>query len=142
MLDTTARLTDDGVGLFDRAVGRMFRRAEAREEGTLLRDVRAINDKVRPLARLGGALIAAKQGDADLDGAVADLVGWEQLAVSVAEAERLARPDKADLPALAARAWPALHRLGPLFLDTFACARSRRAPVRSRSVRGSLISAG
>jgi len=103
VLDTTARLTDDGVGLFDRAVGRMFRRAEAREESTLLRDARAINDKVRLLVRLGGALIAAKAGDADLDGAVADSVGWERLAASVAEAERLARPDKANLPALAAR---------------------------------------
>src|SRR5215210_8139489 len=40
-LDTTARLTDDGVGLFDRAVGRMFRRAEAREENAVLRDARA-----------------------------------------------------------------------------------------------------
>jgi short-subunit dehydrogenase len=84
-----------------------------------LRDARAINDKVRPLVRLGGALIAAKQGDADLDGAVADSVGWERLAASVAEAERLARPDKVDLPALAARALPVLHRLGPLFLDAF-----------------------
>ena len=119
VLDTTARLTDDGVGLFDRAVGRMFRRAEAREEGTLLRDARAINDKVRLLVRLGGALIAAREGDADLDGAVADSVGWERLAASVAEAERLARPDKVDLPALAARAWPLLHRLGPVFLDAF-----------------------
>ncbi len=119
VLDTMARLTDDGVGLFDRAVGRMFRRAEAREEGTLLRDARAINDKVRLLVRLGGALIAAKQDDADLDGAVADSVGWERLAASVAEAERLARPDKVDLPALAARAWPVLHRLGPVFLDAF-----------------------
>ena len=105
VLDTTARLTDDGVGLFDRAVGRMFRRAEAREEGTLLRDARAINDKVRLLVRLGGALIAAKQHDADLDGAVAASVGWERLAASVAEAERLARPDKVDLPALVGRAW-------------------------------------
>ena len=119
LLDTTARLTDDGVGLFDRAVGRMFRRAEAREEGTLLRDARAINDKVRLLVRLGGALIAAKQDDANLDGAVADSVGWERLAASVAEAERLARPDKVDLPALAARAWPVLRRLGPVFLDAF-----------------------
>ncbi len=119
VLDTTARLTDDGVGLFDRAVGRMFRRAEAREEGTLMRDARAINDKVRLLVRLGAALIAAKEGDADLDGAVADSVGWERLAASVAEAERLARPDKVDLPALAARAWPVLHRLGPVFLDAF-----------------------
>ncbi len=119
VLDTAARLTDDGVGLFDRAVGRMFRRAEAREEGTLLRDARAINDKVRLLVRLGGALIAAKEGDADLDGAVADSVGWERLGASVAEAERLARPDKVDLPALVARTWPVLHRLGPVFLDAF-----------------------
>ena len=35
VLDTTVRLTDDGVALFDRAVGRMFRRAEAREEVAL-----------------------------------------------------------------------------------------------------------
>ena len=132
VLDTTARLTDDGVGLFDRAVGRMFRRAEAREEGTLLRDARAINDKVRLLVRLGGALIAAKQGEADLDGAVADSVGWERLAASVAEAERLARPDKVDLPALAARAWPVLHRLGPVFLDAF---KLRAVPAAAATLR-------
>ena len=47
VLDTTTRLTDDGVALFDRAVGRMFRRAEAREEEAVLRDARAVNDKVR-----------------------------------------------------------------------------------------------
>ena len=76
--------------------------------------------KVRSLRQTKGtALINAKAGDADLDGAVATAVGWEKLAASVAEAERLARPDKADLPAPAARAWPVLHRLGPVFLDAF-----------------------
>src|SRR6185437_6668089 len=90
VLDTMIRLTDDGVALFDRAVGRMFRRAALRE---------------------------AKAGGVDLDEAVAAAVGWDKLAARVAEAERLARPDKADLSALAARAWPVLHRLGPLFLD-------------------------
>ncbi len=106
VLDTTTRLTDDGVGLFDRAVGRMFRRAEAREEEAVLRDARAVNDKVRLLAKLGAALIEAKAGGGDLDGAVADSVGWDRLAASIAEANKLARPDKADLLALAARAWP------------------------------------
>ena len=53
VLDTTARLTDDGVGLFDRAVGRMFRRAEAREESAVLRDACAVDDQVRLLAKLG-----------------------------------------------------------------------------------------
>jgi len=55
VLDTTTRLTDDGVGLFNRAVGRMFRRAEAREENAVLRDARAVNDKVRLLAKFGAA---------------------------------------------------------------------------------------
>ena len=31
----------------------------------------------------------------------------------------MARPEKVDLLALATRAWPVLHRLGPVFLDTF-----------------------
>jgi Domain of unknown function (DUF4158) len=66
-LDTITRLTDDGVSLFDRAVGRMFRRAEVREQDALLRDARAINDKVRLLVKLGGALIEARNSGADLD---------------------------------------------------------------------------
>ena len=119
VLDTATRLTDEGVALFDRAVGRMFRRAEVQEEHAVLRDARAVNDKVRLLARLGAALIEAKQAGENLDGAVAASVGWDRLAASVAEAQNLARPDKADLPALAARAWPVLHRIGPLFLDAF-----------------------
>src|SRR4051794_22576872 len=74
---------------------------------------------MRLFAKLGAALVEAKAGGADLDDAVAAAVGWDKLAASVAEAERLARPDKADLSALAARAWPVLHRLGPVFLDAF-----------------------
>jgi hypothetical protein len=34
------------IGLCDRAIGRMFRQTEAREEDAVLRDVRGINDKV------------------------------------------------------------------------------------------------
>ncbi|MBV8592746.1 MAG: Tn3 family transposase, partial [Caulobacteraceae bacterium] len=132
VLDTTTRLIDDGVGLFDRAVGRMFRRAEASEERAVLRDTRAVNDKVRLFAKLGAALIAAKRAGADLDGAVDVAVGWGRLATSVAEAERLARPDKADLPALAARAWPVMHRLGPAFLDAFPL---RAVPAASATLR-------
>jgi len=132
VLDTTTRLTDDGVGLFNRTVGRMFRRAEAREENAVLRDARAVNDKVRLLAKLGAALIEAKKCDADLDGAVASAVGWERLAASVAEAERLARPDKVDLKALAGRAWPVMHRLGPMVLDTF---RFRALPAAAATLR-------
>ena len=86
VLDTTTRLTDEGVTLFDRAVGRMFRRAEVKEERAVLRDARAVNAKVRMLAKLGTALIEAKESGEDLDGAVAASVGWDKLAASIAEA--------------------------------------------------------
>ena len=59
-------------------------------------------------------------------------VGWERLAASVAEATELARPDKADLAALAARAWPVLHRLGPVFLGAV---RLRAVPAASTTLR-------
>ena len=119
VLDTIGGLTDDGVGLFDRAVARMVRRAETRAQDALLRNARAVNDKVRLLAKLGGALIEARDAGADLEQAVATAIGWDKLARGVAEAERLARPETTDLAALAARAWPVLHRLGPLFLSAF-----------------------
>jgi TnpA family transposase len=119
VLDTATRLTDDGIALFDRAVGRLFRRAEARVEDAVLRDARAVNDKVRLFARLGEALLAARETGADPLAAVETAVGWERLSRGVAEARRLVRPDKADLPALAQRAWPVLHRLGPPFLRAF-----------------------
>ena len=118
VLDTITRLTDDTVALFERAVGRMFRRAEIREQDALIRDARTINDKVRLLARLGETLIEARESGADLQEAVASAIGWDKLARSVEEAKRLARPDKTDLPALGTRAWPGLHRLGPLFLGS------------------------
>jgi Domain of unknown function (DUF4158) len=132
VLDTVVRLTDDGVALFDRAVGRIFRRAAMREEEGVLRDARAINDKVRLLAKLGATLIRARDGGADLEEAVAFEVGWDRLARGVAEAERLVRPDGADLPALAARAWPVLHRLGPTFLGAF---RLRAVPAVAGTLR-------
>ena len=134
VLDTATRLTDEGVGLFDRAVGRMFRRAEAREEQAVLRDARAVNAKVRLLAKLGTALIEARESDGDLDGAVESSVGWDKLAASIAEAHRLVWPDKADLLALAARAWPVRRRLGPLFLDAFRLRAAPAAPSTLRAV--------
>src|SRR5262249_19233715 len=94
ILDTITRLTDDGVALFDRAVGRMFRRAEVREEQAVLRDARAINDKVRLFATLGAALIEANKDGTDLAAAVANSIGWKRLVSSVADAARLVRPDK------------------------------------------------
>jgi uncharacterized protein YjhX (UPF0386 family) len=92
VLDSITRLTDDTIALFDRAVGRMFRRAEIREQDALIRHARAIDDKVRLLAKLGAGLLEAKESGADLQEARSlSAIGWDKLACTVEEAKRLAR---------------------------------------------------
>jgi hypothetical protein len=101
----------------DRAVGRLLRRAEVREEEAVLRNARSVNDKVRLFTQLGEALLAARDAKQDPLQAVETAVGWDRLARSVEEARRLVRPNELDFVALTARAWPVLHRLAPLFLN-------------------------
>jgi len=55
----------------------MFRRTEIAEGDALLRNACAVNDKVRLLARLSGALIKARDDKGDLEAAVANAVGWD-----------------------------------------------------------------
>ena len=61
-LDITASLTDQAIDLFDRLVGTMFRKAEGRHARAFHADARAINEKVRLYARIGAALITAREG--------------------------------------------------------------------------------
>ena len=61
-LDLGATLTDQTIDLFERLVGTLFSKAEARHARAFQVDGRAINEKVRLYARVGAALIAARAG--------------------------------------------------------------------------------
>ena len=119
VLETTIRLTDDAIDLFDRLIGRLFRRAEAHEASAFQRDARAINAKVRLFARLGEVLLTAKEMGSDPIDAVAAAIGWDKLEESVEEAKWLVRPEGPDYLALAARGYPIIRKIGPLFLEAF-----------------------
>ena len=119
ILDTTIRLTDDTIELFDRLMGRLFRRAEARDAEAFQNDRRAINDKVRLLAHLGDALIAAKDDGRDPLEAVTTVISWDRLASSVEEAKRLVRSDNVDIVALTGRGYPVVRAIGPPLLQAF-----------------------
>ena len=83
-LDITASLTDQAIDLFDRLVGAMFRKAEGRHARAFQADARAINEKVRLYARVGAALIAARDGKQDAYGAIATVIPWERFRTTVA----------------------------------------------------------
>lgn len=118
-LETATTLTDDAVLMFDRLLGQMFRRVERGEEVALKRDRRTINGKIRLLARIGDALIAAKASGDDPLAAIEAIVGWEDLGREVDEARRLVRADTLDPVALAANNFPILRRIGPAFVASF-----------------------
>ena len=95
-LDLSAILTDQAIDLFDRLVGTMFRKAENRHARAFQADGRAINEKVRLYARVGAALIAAREGGQDPFDAIAAVIPWERFRASVAAAEALARSEEFD----------------------------------------------
>src|SRR5882762_6382066 len=95
-LDLAASLTDQAVDLFDRLIGAMFRKAEGRQARAFQSDARAINQTVRHYARVGAAVIAAREQNQDAFAAIAKVIDWERFRTSVAEAEKLARPEEFD----------------------------------------------
>ena len=120
VLETTRLRIDDAVLMFDRIIGRQFRRAERRAEAALKRDRRTINGKIQLFARLGEALIEARRSGEDVLDAVEAIVGWDQLGQEVREARDLLRPDALDPIELAAASHPLLRRIGPAFVTAFA----------------------
>ena len=118
-LDLQASLTDQAISLFDGLVGSMFRRAEGRQARAFQADARAINDKVRLYARVGGAVIAAHTGKQDAFAAITTVISWERFCASVAEAEALARPEEFDAYEKIGEHYAAARRWSPAFLDAF-----------------------
>src|SRR3954462_11569045 len=118
-LDLSARLTDQAIDLFDRLVGAMFRKAEGRHVRAFQADARAINEKVRLYARVGAALIAARDNKQDAYGAIIALMPWERFRTTVAEAEALARPEDFDAYQSLGEHYADIRRWSPAFLEAF-----------------------
>ena len=118
-LDLSARLTDHALDLFDRLIGAMFLKAERRQARAFQADAKAINEKVHSYARIGGALIAAREDKQDAFGAIAAVIPWERFRSSVAEAEALARPEEFDANQRLGERYVGIRRWSPAFLDTF-----------------------
>ena len=119
-LDLTAGLTDQAIDLFERLVGAMFRKAEGRQARAFQSDARAINEKVRLYARIGAALIAARDGEEDAFSAITSVMAWERFCATVAEAEALARPETFDSYQKLSEHYAGIRRWSPAFLAAFA----------------------
>ncbi len=118
-LDLTANLTDQAIDLFDRLIGTMFRKAEGRHARAFQADGRAINEKVRLYARVGAALIEARDNQQDAFDAITAVLPWDRFLTTVAEARTLARPDTFDAYQKLGEHYAGVRRWAPAFLAAF-----------------------
>ncbi|MBF0393848.1 MAG: DUF4158 domain-containing protein [Alphaproteobacteria bacterium] len=118
-LDLSETLTDLAIEIFDRVVGSLFRRAERRHSDTLHRNGRAITEKVRLYARLGAALIAAKENGGDAFAAVEQLMSWPAFTTTVAEAADLVPAEDFSTFDQLASQYSVVRRWAPAFLAAF-----------------------
>ena len=81
-VESITRLTAEAIGMFDRLIGGLFRRAERRAAEALQADARAVNDKIRLLARLGDALIEARNTGSDAFAAIEAVLPWDRFATA------------------------------------------------------------
>ena len=118
-LDLGGGLTDQAIDLFDRLIGAMFRKAEGRHARAFQADGRAINEKVRLYARVGAALIAARDGERDAFDAITGVISWERFLTTVAEAQALARPEPFDAHQKLGEHYTGIRHWPPAFLAAF-----------------------
>ncbi|HJZ13919.1 MAG TPA: Tn3 family transposase [Stellaceae bacterium] len=118
-LDLSASLTDQAVDLFDRLIGTMFRKANERHARAFQADGRAINEKVRLYARVGAALIAARDNKQDAFDAITAVIPWDRFLATVAEAMTLARSEEFDAYQMLGEHYAGIRRWAPAFLDAF-----------------------
>ena len=114
------QLTDQAIDLFDRLVGVMFRKAEGRHARAFQADGRAINEKVRLYARVGAALIMARETEQDPFAAITAVIPWERFRASVAEAGALARSEEFEPYQMLGEHYAGVRRWAPAFFATFA----------------------
>ena len=119
LVEATATLTDEILDLHDRMIGSFFTKAKNKHEKTFAAAGKAINEKLRLYAKVGSALIDAKEKGSDPFSAIATVVPWEVFTTSVREAEQLAREEDFDSIGLIVEHYGQLRRYAPAFLETF-----------------------
>ena len=117
VLRLEAELTDAALLMFDRLMGILSRRAERSVTEGAAGALRDAQVHLRLLARAGRAVIAAREGGADVADAVEKAVGWAPFLRAVAEVEDLARPEAVDVRAELVGRWQAMRGFAPALLE-------------------------
>lgn len=118
-LESMATLTDEALNMFDRLIGRFFKKTERHHADQFHRSGKAINEKVRLYAQIGQALITAKASGNDPFGAIEQILPWVEFEATVSEAKTLAQPEQFDSFSLLNERYASVRKFAPMLLANF-----------------------
>jgi hypothetical protein len=118
MIETAATLIDEIIDLNDRLIVRFFTKSKNKYERAFAEQGKAINDKVRLYARVGAALVDAREQGRDPFAAIEAIVPWDSFSASVKETAELARDQDFDALSLIGEHYPQLRRYVPALIET------------------------
>jgi len=118
MIETAATLIDEIVDLNDRLIGSFFTRSKNKYEQAFSEQGKAIKDKVRLYAKIGAALVDAREQGRHPFAAIEAVVPWASFSASVKEAAELARGEDFDALSLVGEHYPQLRRYAPALIET------------------------
>jgi len=119
LLATAEDLVDQALDMHDRLLGQQFKKGERKQEDHIKKSRKAINEKVLLYARVGKALITAKEETLDAYAAIESVVPWERFVGTVQEAEQLTTTTEVDTVEILVSRYPQLRKYTKELLATF-----------------------
>ena len=119
LTERSAELSDLALEMHDRMIGALMNKAEKMRDEGFRKHGKAINEKVGLYARLGNALISAKENGEEPYEVLEEMMGWERFVQSVAEAEGLAMPANFDYLDFLEAGHAHVRRYAPALLEAF-----------------------
>jgi TnpA family transposase len=119
LTERSAELSDLALEMHDRMIGSLMNKAEKMRDEGFRKHGKAINEKVGLYARLGEALIAARESRRDPYAVLDEILPWERFVASVAEAQELAMPQSFDYLDFLKAGHTYVRRYAPALLEAF-----------------------
>jgi len=112
-------LTDAALGMFDKMLGSVFRRADNKHKENLVARAKTLDASTRALLGMAKAMLAAKDKGEDQVTAVERSLGWKRLKTIVDEADKTITASRPDNLGEIVERYASVRRMTPLVLGVF-----------------------
>ena len=95
-MDVKASIIDEIIELNDKILGNIFNKAKNSHNEEFQSSSKSINDKLNTYAKIGQALIKAKQENLDPFTVIEEIITWDEFTQTVQATQELAKPNNFD----------------------------------------------